>query len=208
MLSRRELGGGLAAGAVFRRRGSERPATPPEPAKEPNLARILRTRRLRVGAVSERGALFLQELRHWPMERLFGRDGGRSGGGARGRTRHRRNKLGRDGHRPAHRQDRPRLRAQSDRAARDVRGFLPLRCSTTPMRSSPARALRQRAGPSSTSRNLWSASTPVRHAKRRSDVLPAMPRSPGSRPARRRCSLFNRAASIALSRLFFLLWPR
>jgi polar amino acid transport system substrate-binding protein len=54
MLSRRELGGGLAAGAVFRRRGSERPATPPEPAKEPNLARILRTRRLRVGGpVSE-----------------------------------------------------------------------------------------------------------------------------------------------------------
>ena len=50
MLSRRELGGGLAAGAVFRRRDSERPATPPEPAKEPNLARILRTRRLRVGA--------------------------------------------------------------------------------------------------------------------------------------------------------------
>jgi len=49
MLSRRELGGGLAAGAVFRRRGSEPPATPPEPAKEPNLARILRTRRLRVG---------------------------------------------------------------------------------------------------------------------------------------------------------------
>jgi polar amino acid transport system substrate-binding protein len=54
MLSRRELGGGLAAGAAFRRHGSERPATPPEPAKEPNLARILRTRRLRVGgSVSE-----------------------------------------------------------------------------------------------------------------------------------------------------------
>ena len=50
MLSRRELGGGLAAGAVFRRRGSEHPVPPPEPAKEPNLARILRTRRLRVGA--------------------------------------------------------------------------------------------------------------------------------------------------------------
>jgi polar amino acid transport system substrate-binding protein len=54
MLSRREFGGGLAAGSVFRRRGSERPVTPPEPAKEPNLARILRTRRLRVGGpVSE-----------------------------------------------------------------------------------------------------------------------------------------------------------
>ena len=50
MLSRRELGGGLAAGAVFRRRGPEHPALPAEPAKEPNLARILRTRRLRVGA--------------------------------------------------------------------------------------------------------------------------------------------------------------
>lgn len=54
MLSRRELGGGLAAGAVFRRHGPERPVTPPEPAKEPNLARILRTRKLRVGGpVSE-----------------------------------------------------------------------------------------------------------------------------------------------------------
>jgi polar amino acid transport system substrate-binding protein len=54
MLSRRELGGALAAGAAFRRHGAERPATPPEPAKEPNLARILRTRRLRVGgSVSE-----------------------------------------------------------------------------------------------------------------------------------------------------------
>jgi polar amino acid transport system substrate-binding protein len=50
MFSRREFGAGLAAAAAVRRRGSERPATPPEPAKEPNLARILRTRRLRVGA--------------------------------------------------------------------------------------------------------------------------------------------------------------
>lgn len=47
MLNRRELGGGLVAGAAFRRRGPEPPPTPP--AKEPNLARILRTRRLRVG---------------------------------------------------------------------------------------------------------------------------------------------------------------
>src|SRR5438270_11442804 len=54
MLSRRELGGGMAAAAAVRRRAPERPATPPEPAKEPNLARILRTRRLRVGGpVSE-----------------------------------------------------------------------------------------------------------------------------------------------------------
>jgi polar amino acid transport system substrate-binding protein len=50
MFSRREFGGGLAVAAAVRRRGSERPASPPEPAKEPNLARILRTRRLRVGA--------------------------------------------------------------------------------------------------------------------------------------------------------------
>jgi polar amino acid transport system substrate-binding protein len=50
MLSRREFGGGLAAAAAVRRHGSAPPATPPEPAKEPNLARILRTRKLRVGA--------------------------------------------------------------------------------------------------------------------------------------------------------------
>jgi polar amino acid transport system substrate-binding protein len=44
----------MAAAAAVRRRAPERPATPPEPAKEPNLARILRTRRLRVGGpVSE-----------------------------------------------------------------------------------------------------------------------------------------------------------
>jgi polar amino acid transport system substrate-binding protein len=50
MLSRREFGGGMAAAAAVRRHAPERPATPPEPAREPNLARILRTRRLRVGA--------------------------------------------------------------------------------------------------------------------------------------------------------------
>ena len=50
MLSRREFGGGLAAGAAVRRRGSEPPAASP-PAKEPNLARILRTKRLRVGGL-------------------------------------------------------------------------------------------------------------------------------------------------------------
>jgi polar amino acid transport system substrate-binding protein len=49
MLSRREFGGGLAAAATVRRRGSAPSPTPPEPAKEPNLARILRTRKLRVG---------------------------------------------------------------------------------------------------------------------------------------------------------------
>jgi polar amino acid transport system substrate-binding protein len=51
MLSRREFGGGLAAAAAVRRRGSQPPATSSQPpAKEPNLARILRTRKLRVGA--------------------------------------------------------------------------------------------------------------------------------------------------------------
>jgi polar amino acid transport system substrate-binding protein len=49
MLSRREFGGGMAAAAAVRRHAPERSATPLEPAKEPNLARILRTRRLRVG---------------------------------------------------------------------------------------------------------------------------------------------------------------
>src|SRR5205823_1484702 len=46
------------------------------------------------GWVSERGTLFLQEFRKWPMERHFVRDGGRSGCSARGRARHHRNKLG------------------------------------------------------------------------------------------------------------------
>jgi len=52
MLTRRDFGGGLAAGAVARWRGSDRPAPAPTPApaKEPNLARILRTKRLRITA--------------------------------------------------------------------------------------------------------------------------------------------------------------
>ena len=50
MLSRREFAGGMAAAAAVRRHAPERPAAPPEPAREPNLARILRTGRLRVGA--------------------------------------------------------------------------------------------------------------------------------------------------------------
>jgi polar amino acid transport system substrate-binding protein len=54
MLSRREFGGGLAAVAVVRRRGPDRavPAPPPVPANEPNLARILRTKRLRMAGLS------------------------------------------------------------------------------------------------------------------------------------------------------------
>ncbi len=46
-LSRRDLGGALATAAVVRRRGSDR-AAPPPPAGEPNLARILRTKKLRI----------------------------------------------------------------------------------------------------------------------------------------------------------------
>src|SRR5207302_2524476 len=50
-LIRREFGGVLAVSAAVRRRGSQPPATSSQPpAKEPNLARILRTRKLRVGA--------------------------------------------------------------------------------------------------------------------------------------------------------------
>jgi polar amino acid transport system substrate-binding protein len=53
MLSRREFGGGLAAGAVVRRRGSDHPAPQPTPpANEPNLARILRTKKMRVAGLA------------------------------------------------------------------------------------------------------------------------------------------------------------
>jgi polar amino acid transport system substrate-binding protein len=51
MFSRRDFGGVLAAGAVARRRGPDHPAPQPAPAKEPNLARILRTKRLRIGGL-------------------------------------------------------------------------------------------------------------------------------------------------------------
>jgi polar amino acid transport system substrate-binding protein len=54
MLNRRDFGGGLAAGAVVRRRGADQPKSQPAPApaKEPNLARILRTKRLRIAGLS------------------------------------------------------------------------------------------------------------------------------------------------------------
>lgn len=52
MLNRREFTGMFAAAAVVRRRRSDRPASPPvpapAPAKEPNLARMLRTKKLRL----------------------------------------------------------------------------------------------------------------------------------------------------------------
>lgn len=52
MSNRREFAGMLAAAVVVRRRGSDRPASapPPPPAKEPNLARVLRTKKLRLAA--------------------------------------------------------------------------------------------------------------------------------------------------------------
>jgi polar amino acid transport system substrate-binding protein len=54
MLNRREFVGTLAAAAVVRRRGSDRsaPATESPPTREPNLARVLRTKRLRLAAFS------------------------------------------------------------------------------------------------------------------------------------------------------------
>jgi polar amino acid transport system substrate-binding protein len=53
LLSRRAFGSGLAAAAVVRQRGSERaaPAPQPAPAREPNLARVLRTKRLRLAGL-------------------------------------------------------------------------------------------------------------------------------------------------------------
>jgi len=53
MVTRRELGGLVAAGAVARPRGSSPPAAEPVPANEPTLARILRARKLRLAAFGE-----------------------------------------------------------------------------------------------------------------------------------------------------------
>jgi polar amino acid transport system substrate-binding protein len=61
MLNRRDFGGGLAASAVLRRRGSDHPATPPAPAKEPGLARILRTKKLRVAGFLDEEPYFYKD---------------------------------------------------------------------------------------------------------------------------------------------------
>ena len=63
MLSRREFGGGLAVGAAARRRGSDHPtpAPPPAPKNEPNLARILRTKRLRMAGLSGEEPYFYKD---------------------------------------------------------------------------------------------------------------------------------------------------
>jgi polar amino acid transport system substrate-binding protein len=55
MLNRREFAGGLAAAAAVRRRGQDRtrPAAEPPPAKEPNLARVLRTKKLRLAMFTD-----------------------------------------------------------------------------------------------------------------------------------------------------------
>lgn len=52
MLNRREFTGAFAAAAVVRRRGADRnaPTAEPAPAKEPDLARVLRTKKLRLAA--------------------------------------------------------------------------------------------------------------------------------------------------------------
>ncbi len=52
MLNRREFAGMFAAAAVVHRRGSNHPApaTRPAPVNEPNLARVLRTKKLRLAA--------------------------------------------------------------------------------------------------------------------------------------------------------------
>jgi polar amino acid transport system substrate-binding protein len=48
MLNRRDFGTGLVKSAAMRRGGPERPPPQPSPGKEPNLARILRTKKLRL----------------------------------------------------------------------------------------------------------------------------------------------------------------
>lgn len=60
MLSRRDLGGGLAVSAAMRRGGSQHPAPPP-PAKEPTLARILRTKTLRVAGLTAEEPYFYKD---------------------------------------------------------------------------------------------------------------------------------------------------
>src|SRR5215831_9973134 len=117
MLSRREFGGGLAAAAAGRRRRSERPAPPP--ANEPNLARILRTKKLRVGGLAgEQPYFYKKSASHWNGF-LVAMAGDLAS--ALGVELNRRVELGRDGWRPAYREDRPRLWSQPHRATRDVR---------------------------------------------------------------------------------------
>jgi polar amino acid transport system substrate-binding protein len=61
MLSRREFGGMLAAGPAVRRRGPDRAAPPAAPAKEPDLARILRTKKLRVAGFVDEEPYFYKD---------------------------------------------------------------------------------------------------------------------------------------------------
>ena len=61
MLSRRDFGGGLAAGAAMRRGGPGHPAPPPLPAKEPTLARILRSKKLRVAGITAEEPSFYKD---------------------------------------------------------------------------------------------------------------------------------------------------
>jgi polar amino acid transport system substrate-binding protein len=61
MLSRSEFGAVLAAGPAARRRGRDRSAPPAAPAKEANLARILRTKKLRVAGFVDEEPYFYKD---------------------------------------------------------------------------------------------------------------------------------------------------
>jgi polar amino acid transport system substrate-binding protein len=69
MLSRREFGAGFATAAAARRRGADHqaPTAPAPSANEPSLARILRTRKLRIGAVADEQPYFYKNSAagHW-----------------------------------------------------------------------------------------------------------------------------------------------
>ena len=70
ILSRREFGGGFAVAAAARRRRGEHAAPPgpaPAPPNEPTLARVLRTKKLRVGAPADEQPYFYKGSApgHW-----------------------------------------------------------------------------------------------------------------------------------------------
>jgi polar amino acid transport system substrate-binding protein len=67
MLSRRDFGAGFATAAAARRRGADHQAPTAPPANEPSLARILRTRKLRIGAATNEQPYFYKNswAGHW-----------------------------------------------------------------------------------------------------------------------------------------------
>ena len=147
MLNRREFAGMFAAAAVVRRRGPDRsaPATDRRPAKEPNLARMLRTKKLRLAAFSGEEPYCFKSA-----------SGGEWSGFCIAMARNLaselgvelaidRDELGRIGNRPQRRQ--ARLGLCSDARPRNARcsPISPIRCSTTLMPSSRAKALRAKS---------------------------------------------------------------